>query len=357
MGSEGGTAPSPSGAATATRRTGLRAWITTHRPAILLVALAITIPELLTGSTPVLALVDPLAVLGLMGLYGAGALLVRDFSLRWKTGWSGVLLLGLAYGVAEEGIATKTWVDPSSRAAGFLASYGRFGGVNWDWAVVLTVFHAVFSIAIPILLVELAFPHARGTLFLTDRGSRWAMAAYLATVVVDFFGLDPHYFEGFVLLGSIAALALLLVVIAHALSKDVLLPLQAFPSRSPSFFFGVGALFSGLWALFYLLVPHLTPSFEVTILGEVALALGTAAVLRRTLGREENRAHQAYLVGGLLSWYVPWAVVLSFMGDFLVVPVLALVYLLVYRVAREARASSDASRVPLLGPQGQAPTD
>jgi hypothetical protein len=310
------------------------AWVGRHRPELLLVALSITIAELLTGSTPVLALLDPLALLGLAGLYGAGVLLVREASLRWGKGWTGVLLLGAAYGVVEEGIATKTWVDPTTKAVGFLGTYGRVGGVSWDWAVSLTLFHAVFSIAVPILLVAVVYPETRDRSFLSDRGARYAIAAFAATVAVMFFGLDPHYFEGYAVLGLIAGIAVALVLLARLLPGDLLLPRSLRPTRSPGFFLGVGAAFSVGWLGFYLVLPHLTPWSEVPILAEVALAAATLLVLRRTFGREENRRHQLRFATGLLSWYVPWALVLCFAGDFLVLLPLAAVLALLFRTGR-----------------------
>ncbi|EQD47168.1 hypothetical protein B1B_12443, partial [mine drainage metagenome] len=96
----------------------------------------------------------------LFGLYGSGVLLVRESVVRWNKGWIAVLCLGGAYGIIEEGLALKTFFD--IREVGFSRAYGHWLGINWVWAVDGTIFHAVFTVALPILLVSLAFPSTRG---------------------------------------------------------------------------------------------------------------------------------------------------------------------------------------------------
>ena len=317
-----------------------------HRPELLLIGLSITLPELLTGSTPVASLVSPLALPSLIGLYGMGSLVIRDASIRWGRGWGAVLPLGLAYGVVEEGIATRTWVDPGNRAVGILGTYGHLAGVSWDWAAVLTVFHAVYSIALPILIVGLAFPATRERTFLTPRGLGVAFGLYLATVTFDFFVIDPGYFEGYGVLAFLLGLSLALALLARALPPGILRAGTEGPTRPPRFFLVLGGLFAGVWALFYLVVPHLTPYFEVTLVGEFVNALGALWVLRHTLGRAHHEAHQAYLAAGLLLWYLPWSAVLVFAGDYLALPILLAVYYLVYQIAREwaARETSGHGR-------------
>ena len=122
--------------------------------------------EALTGSTPILVyLTNPVSSITNTLLYGGGALLIREMVRRRRLGWSSILLLGAAYGIFEEGLVVNTWANPwlpqvcaivKGRATG-LCNYSRFGGIIVSWAASLTVFHAVVSITIPILLVELVF--------------------------------------------------------------------------------------------------------------------------------------------------------------------------------------------------------
>src|SRR5262249_30098057 len=104
----------------------------------------------------------PFGLLGLVPLYGGGALLIRETLLR--RGLSGVwwLLLGIAYAIFEEGIVGQSLFDQHYRGLDFLGFYGHWAGVNWIWALFIIPYHAVFSIAVPIALTELAYPAQRG---------------------------------------------------------------------------------------------------------------------------------------------------------------------------------------------------
>ncbi|OLC21634.1 MAG: hypothetical protein AUH33_01400 [Chloroflexi bacterium 13_1_40CM_68_21] len=80
--------------------------------ALALFVLAPVCGELLSGSTPLRAFVNPFTFLYLSGLYGSGALIVREIVRRRGLGWRNVLLLGAAYGVLEEGLVVTSWTNP-----------------------------------------------------------------------------------------------------------------------------------------------------------------------------------------------------------------------------------------------------
>ena len=73
----------------------------TFAPAATLFVLAPLIGEVLFGALPLSQL--PFGLLGLMGLYGGGALLVRETARRRGLSAWWVVVLGLAYGIFEEG--------------------------------------------------------------------------------------------------------------------------------------------------------------------------------------------------------------------------------------------------------------
>ena len=83
------------------------------------------------------------------------------------------MLLGLAYGIFEEGPVVQSPLR-SALLAGSTSSgyYGHWTGVNWVWALFIVPYHAVFSIMIPILLTELIFVSAADDRWLgTARGA------------------------------------------------------------------------------------------------------------------------------------------------------------------------------------------
>ncbi|NDJ78984.1 MAG: hypothetical protein GYB65_22260 [Chloroflexi bacterium] len=142
----------------------------TRKPIWTLLLLAPMSGEMLSGSMPPLEFFNPFAVVMLMIFYGSGALIIREFVRRWGKGLPSIWLLGLAYGIYEEGVVVRSFFDPAWGALDFLAEYGRWIGVNWIWTFGLTLFHATVSITIPIVLVELMYPAHRDQLWLTRRG-------------------------------------------------------------------------------------------------------------------------------------------------------------------------------------------
>jgi len=158
-------------------------------PAIALLFLTPGIPEYLSSSSPINAIVlnPPLFVFQLLanlGLYGSGALLIHDAGIRWKKGWTSILLLGAAYGILEEGVALGTLFDPNAGPVGALGSYGHWLGVNWFWAAGIVPFHAIYSISIPILLLGMAIPETRLKPLLARRGTLAGLLVLSFDVVI-----------------------------------------------------------------------------------------------------------------------------------------------------------------------------
>ena len=99
-------------------------------PALVLYLLSPVIGELLSGSAPPVEFFNPFGLIILPALYGSGALLVREITLRWQKRWPTILMLGLAYGIVEEGLMVKSFFDPNWMDLGLLGVYGRWAGVN-----------------------------------------------------------------------------------------------------------------------------------------------------------------------------------------------------------------------------------
>jgi hypothetical protein len=118
-------------------------------PALVLALIATLVPEVLFGSTP---LAEPGRILVTMPLYAGGAVTVRELARRRRAGWLAIALLGVAYGLVEEGLAFASIFNPSMFSAGLVG--GRLFGVNWTWTEWTLGYHAVWSISIPILLTE-----------------------------------------------------------------------------------------------------------------------------------------------------------------------------------------------------------
>lgn len=161
-------------------------------PALTLFFLAPSVAELLTGSAPPAEFFNPLLFIVLCALYGSGAVLVRELVVRWKKGWPSILLMGMAHGIIEEGLMVKSFFDPHWVDLGAMSVVGRWAGVNVLWALSLTLFHAVWSIGIPILIVELLFPERAGLPWLRSGWLGWLAGLLAVDVAFGFLALTPY---------------------------------------------------------------------------------------------------------------------------------------------------------------------
>jgi hypothetical protein len=320
------TSSAPANPAAPGKPTRLRPWLGRNAPWLLLIVTSITFAEFLTGSTPVLVpLLDPISALFLVGLYGAGVLLVREASIRWNKGWPTILLLGAAYGIAEEGLGTKTFFGPAG--VGYLGVYGHFLGVNWVWAVELALFHAIWSITLPIAVVGLVFPGTQGASFLPTVRARWAVFGVFAATVALMFVLfnRPEIPSGFLVVAALAAIAVLVVAARQAPATLGGLGFGRAVRASRLSPFVLGAAF--VWGFFGLawVGPRFVAVPAVVAIGILAWSVAVGVEVARH--REEFTTALARLdfVLGTLTFLVPLAVLMGFFGDFGVFPVVAAV--------------------------------
>lgn len=150
--------PNEPGAGSETRRGG--------GPVVTLVLLSPVIAELPSGS---IHLTTIFALPPTIGVWGCGALLIREVVRRRGGGWLQILMLGLALAVAEECIIQQTSLAP---LVGIPADrvYGRAFGVNWIYLLWALGFESVWAVLLPISLTEFLFPARRTARWLGRRG-------------------------------------------------------------------------------------------------------------------------------------------------------------------------------------------
>ncbi len=129
------------------------------------------IAELLTTSTPPWNFFNPINLLILIGFYGSGVALIREFRLRNNLKYVSLIPLGIAYGVLEEGIAVRSFFNPEWKDLGIYHFYGRWIGVNWVWSFYLVIFHGIYSICIPIIITEALFKKVSGKQWINIKGN------------------------------------------------------------------------------------------------------------------------------------------------------------------------------------------
>lgn len=128
--------------------------------ALALLLLSPLIGEVSSGSTPPLLVVQPFFLVFLPTLYGVFALLTHEIIARRRLGWGNALLLGAAFGVFQEALIVQTWfnfMSPQSPTHG-AGDYGVMWGTSLNWALNLTLYHAVVSITVPLILIAVFFP-------------------------------------------------------------------------------------------------------------------------------------------------------------------------------------------------------
>ncbi len=298
------------------------------------VLLAAFLPEAITGSTPPLAWLNPIQALLNFWLYGTGVLVVREVSLRWKTGWPGILLLGAAYGIVEEGLAVTTFFNPTLPQLGTLGWYGRDLGVNWLWAVWLTTFHAVVSIAIPIFLMEWRWPALRGKRLLSDLGLgiTLVLLALAALTINELVHIGSPYREaGPEYLAAFAAIVLLVVASRGAAARWwQRLPVTR-PPLSARATFLVGFGFIGGSFLLYAGGPAFAGLPALSLAQGLALLLLALLVVRRFAGRPEAEALAFVFAAGVIGFFCVFDLVLAAAGNVLmVIPAVAFSYLVLH---------------------------
>lgn len=188
-------------------------------PALGLLFLAPWIGEFLLGNVPAGLFI---ALPFLVPLYGGGALLIREVTRRTGRGWPTILLLGMAYGVIEAGLVDQSLFNPFFGGHNFQeVTPIPFLGISTYNALAFIIGHAIWSISLPIAIVEILTPLRRTTPWLGKVGLTITSGLYLFGCWLIFDDLQTQ--EGFLaspaqMIGA-AVVALSLIVIAFAIKK------------------------------------------------------------------------------------------------------------------------------------------
>ncbi len=276
-----------------------------RRPLLALVLLSPVIAEMLSGSSAPLEWLNPAVPLLLIWLYGSGVLVMRETAVRWKVGWPGILLLGAAYGIIEEGLAVKSFFDPGWMDLGTLGWYGRWLDVNWVYAVV--------SIAVPIFLVDWIWPRTRGVAFTSRRGYIAAIGFLAsATIFIDLV-LTPYRPSVWHLLGALAAVAFL----AWAAKNYATRLWDRLPTgtpRSPRVYAIAGFAFIGGSFLIYGGGSALGVYPIITVWEGALVLLAVMLLIRRTSGDPRWARQRFAFVGGVMGFLIVLAGFLELAG-------------------------------------------
>jgi hypothetical protein len=275
-------------------------------PVLTLALLSPFVAEILFGATP-LSRFQSLPPLIL--LYGGGAVLIRELARRISSGWDRVAWLAAAYALVEEGLVMQTFFSPDLFDA---STYGgRAFGVNWVWVEALIGYHIVWSIVIPIVLVEICFPERRTEPWLGRAGTTAALACYalgaLAIAITFRRFVTPHFQAS---APHVIATAIITVsFVAWALrtpAKMLAKPISKAPARPVSAALAAVAAVSvaGLWIQLFKLPQPIRGGLRVLVPMLLAgcLVCAFAAKVRSwsAQGRRWTDLHRLALIAGAL---------------------------------------------------------
>jgi hypothetical protein len=299
--------------------------VRTWPAALALLFLSPAIAELLSGSTPPLLFIQPFALIFLPTLYGISVLLIREIMVRRGLSWGNALLMGAAFGIFQEALIVQTWYTyrvPRSPSH-ITGTYGVAFGTRWDWALNVTLYHAVISITVPLILIGLFFPRQAALPWL-GRKRIIALAIWLLVLCgLLAYGVAFKQFAADGYTGPPLApylLAVALTVLALLLGALVRFPVPRagrVPRRVPRLW-TVRLVIGGLIVLYFLGVSAILPATHLpalvaVLVGAAVAAFGTWRVRAWSARPGWGARHWLALGTGVVLFFVfPWGPLIEF---------------------------------------------
>ena len=324
-------------------------------PGLFLLLIAPVTGAVLAGLTPPSHLFNLLTLFSLCVVYGGGAIICRELMLYWGKGWPTLLMMGAAFGVIDEGLLNKSFFDPKWLYLGTLASYGRWDGVNWVWAVQQTVFHAIFSVALPVLLVGLIFPMRRHQRWVGPRGLLILLVLFALALVLGFF-FGSSYHPSLILYGAALLVTIILIAVARFLPRRITLTKRT--DAAPPLRFGIlGLLGTTTFFLVNWLLPTTLIPFWIAIPLDLLVALVVAVLLIVISGNGSGWTdrQKVWLISSALAFFIllaPFTEIFQRQRNpggitFIALVTLGLLYLLMRRIERREKklAATQAAQV------------
>ena len=155
-------------------------------PALGLFFLSPLVGEFLLGNVSIDALPIGLAM---APMYGGGAVLIREVARRAGKGWPTMILLALAFGAIEEGLICQTLFNPSYFGFELLReAYIPALGIGAWWTLFVLTLHTVWSISVPIAIIESLVPERATTPWLGLPGLTVMSVLYVLGSALVFWG-------------------------------------------------------------------------------------------------------------------------------------------------------------------------
>lgn len=272
-------------------------------PVLTLFIIAPFIAEYLSGSLPVTNLI---ALIGIAPMYGFGCILIRELVRQTGRGWPSIVAFGAAYGVVEEGIADMSLFNPNFLGYRLL-DYGYIEslGMGSFLTTMIISLHTVWSICVPIGLVELIFYKRRTVPWLKKRGLILTAILYIAgiTQVHLYFAKDftaqPFQY------GIAVVLSLLFTAIGFYLKPITEEKVSSGTTKSPWIFFAISFSCTSITFLLWMFgyTPLQLPAI-VSVLIIIAMDFASLVYIFSSARKEGwSNLHRLALVSGPIITY------------------------------------------------------
>ena len=157
-----------------------------------LILSAPVLTEIVSGNTPAHALLEPRVLLFLLVAYSLPLLVIRELAARQKLATAGIFLLGLAYGIWNEGLLAQTLLRRQQVPMPQFDRYLYSAGFNFSWSAVILPWHAFLAILFPLALVSAFFPEAAQEPWLGKPTFRFLASALIALALFISVFRKPH---------------------------------------------------------------------------------------------------------------------------------------------------------------------
>jgi hypothetical protein len=186
-------------------------------PAVALFFLSPLVAEFLLGDFP-LSKIGILLILA--PFYGGGAILIREIVRRTGRGWPTMITLALAYGIFEEAFTTQTLFNPDYLGLHLHLLEPAFIpalGISAWWTTFVLTLHTVWSISVPIAIMEALVPRRAHTPWLKWLGLSIVTVLFVliaCTMTVHSIQSDSHHFMASNRQFAVSAVCCVVVAIA-----------------------------------------------------------------------------------------------------------------------------------------------
>jgi hypothetical protein len=230
--------------------------------------------EIVSGNTQPHALLNPKVSGFLLLAYSFPLLIIRELTWRWQLPVPGIFLLGLAYGIVNEGLLAQTLIRPEHVPISNFDHYLYAAGINFSWMCLIVPWHALLAIVFPLTLIACWFPACAQEAWLGNRAFASLTAVLVAALAFVASVRTPRP-QMHVFLGAIAVL----VFVASLFRKRMASPARQNDRRMRAFQFGIVFYFAFFLGTILLAAARM-PS-AVFFSAVAALLLGFSWLTRR----------------------------------------------------------------------------